>query len=77
MALMFGYAKSGRALSVVAALAASLSAGSLWAAEDGRLEEIVIGRIGDISVPDPNTIGVNQRAFAENVFDSLFDILTG
>jgi len=36
-----------------------------------RLTELNVGRIADINVPDPNSVGVQQQAFLNNVFDTL------
>lgn len=56
-----------------AALALTLAAAPLRAvAQDAqRLAEINVGRIADINVPDPNSTGVIQQAFLDNVFDTL------
>jgi peptide/nickel transport system substrate-binding protein len=40
-------------------------------AADKPLDELVVGSITDVSVPDPNIIGVQQFVFTDNVFDTL------
>lgn len=40
-------------------------------AAEKQIDELVVGSITDVSVPDPNIIGVQQFIFNDNVFDTL------
>src|SRR5215475_3544991 len=60
-----------------AALLFLVQASPSFAAEGKPLDELIIGSITDVSVPDPNIIGVQQFIFTDNVFDTLIRYTAG
>jgi peptide/nickel transport system substrate-binding protein len=57
---------------IAAALFTVAGASLAAAADPGKpIDELVIGSITDVSVPDPDIVGVQQFIFTDNVFDTL------